>query len=395
MKRTVLIVDDDDLIAIQLEAILGQDFDVLHACSGKEGIDQAGVARPDLILLDIQLPDLDGYSVCRQLKADEALADIPVIFVSANIRVEDRLAAYEVGGAAYVTKPFIPDELRHRVTAIDGLTQRSRELEETVREVSQTAMAALAAVGDAGRILEFLREIVTFTGFGEIADASFRILSEFNLEGSIQLRSRNGKFSRSNSGMCSPLEESVLTTMADCDRIVDLGPRSAFNYEHVSIIINNMPRQHPEQYGRIKDNVTIIANAIDLHMCSLDLLLESINRGDTLLGLLRKNAKSMQDIEVHHREQREQSAAILNKLVKDIEDSFIHMGLTDRQELKLQNLARDAVAKAQALYEQSIEMESLMESRAIMESLGEGLADSLQQELSGAADSSVNQIELF
>ncbi len=391
MQKSVLLIDDDDLIAIQLEAILGDFFSIAHATSGAEGVELASKIRPDLILLDVEMPDMDGYAVCRTLKDTALTEQFPVIFVSAHAEPTDRLAGYDAGGDDYITKPFAPDELRRKVGVILRHQQKNTELASQAANASSVAMAAMASAGDTGRILNFMREIVVFSGFGDIAEASLRALEEYDLEASIQLRAKNGALSRNHQGFCSPLEVSVLATMAGCGRIVDLGHRSAFNFPHVTIIVNNMPRGSSDQYGRFKDNVAMIAEAIDIHMSSLDLMLESIDRGDTLLSLLHRNATSLREIEKRHNQHRQENTEILNQLVKDIEDSFYFMGLTDNQERHLQTLARDAVQKAKALYDQVIETD------AIMKSLGDGLDATLQQELQGAAEASneAHRIDLF
>lgn len=392
MKKTILVIDDDDLSAIHLEAILGDFFNITHAANGSDGIALAVDLRPTLILLDVEMPDMDGYAVCRALKNAPATEHLPVIFISAHADTDDRLAGYDAGGDDYITKPFAPDELRRKIGVVLRNQQRNAELAGKAAEASKVAIAAMASVGDTGKILNFLREIVSFTGFGDIADATLRALEEYRLDASIQLRASNGTLSRSHAGYCSSLEESVLSTMATCGRIVDLGHRSAFNYPHVTIIVNNMPCGEDGKYGRCKDSITMIAEAVDIHMSSLDLMLEAIQRGDTLLNLLHRNAATLREIEKRQNYHRQQSAAILNQLTKDIEDSFYFMGLTDSQERHLQNLTRDAVDKAQALYDESIETD------AIMRSLGDGLDATLQQELQGAAEASteeVNRIELF
>jgi hypothetical protein len=153
-----------------------------------------------------------------------------------------------------------------------------------------------------------------------------------------------------------------------------------------------MPKGASDQYGRFKDNVAMIAEAVDIHMGSLELMLDSINRGDTLLSLLHRNAATLREIEKRHESHRHKNACILNQLAKDIEDSFYFMGLTDNQEKHLQNLTRDAIEKAKALYDEAIETDAIMKSLAV------GLDATLQQELQGAAEASneeAHRIELF
>ncbi|OPX90064.1 MAG: Response regulator PleD [Pelotomaculum sp. PtaB.Bin104] len=90
------------------------------ASSGKMALRSVAVKLPDLILLDIKMPELDGYEVCRRLKADEQSKSIPVIFISALHDVSDKVKVLKVGGVDYITKPFQPEE-----RSTPGMVQRS------------------------------------------------------------------------------------------------------------------------------------------------------------------------------------------------------------------------------------------------------------------------------
>ncbi|MEA3640281.1 MAG: response regulator [Lamprobacter sp.] len=112
----VLIVDDVSENIEVLAAALGADYEVFFAMSGDEAIEIASSFRIDLILLDIMMPDVDGYEVCRLLKLDPRLAEIPVIFVTAKTDIEDEAKGFEVGGVDYITKPIKRLRVRARVS---------------------------------------------------------------------------------------------------------------------------------------------------------------------------------------------------------------------------------------------------------------------------------------
>ena len=116
-KQTVLVVDDaPENIAI-LCALLRGRYRTKVATNGANALEIASSkdGRPDLILLDIKMPDMDGYEVCRRLKENESLRDIPVIFLSALNETVDKVKAFSVGGIDYVTKPFHAEEVQARV----------------------------------------------------------------------------------------------------------------------------------------------------------------------------------------------------------------------------------------------------------------------------------------
>jgi two-component system sensor histidine kinase/response regulator len=112
----ILAIDDDPASLQMLAGILSErGHKVRGVTSGQMGLMAVRTARPELILLDITMPDLNGYDVCRTLKQDEQLRDIPVIFISALDETLDKVQAFEVGGIDYITKPFYHEEVVLRV----------------------------------------------------------------------------------------------------------------------------------------------------------------------------------------------------------------------------------------------------------------------------------------
>lgn len=111
-KKRILIVEDEkelvELITFRLE---GEGFHVLTAFDGVEALATVEKERPDLILLDILMPKMNGYEVCRRLKADERYRDIPIIYLTAKAQEEEMKAAIEMGADAYIAKPFEPADL--------------------------------------------------------------------------------------------------------------------------------------------------------------------------------------------------------------------------------------------------------------------------------------------
>lgn len=115
-KPTILIADDDLSSIAIINASLEETFQISFARSGQEALDAAAKIKPDLILLDIVMPGMDGFEVCERLKADPDLADIPVIFMTALGATEDEVRGLTLGAIDYVTKPAEPVVLRARVS---------------------------------------------------------------------------------------------------------------------------------------------------------------------------------------------------------------------------------------------------------------------------------------
>lgn len=112
---TVLVVDDDAMNIAILARLLEPEFDVVFATSGKQALELIARVLPDLVLLDVMMPDMDGYTVCTQLKADPLTAGIPIIFVTGIQETDSESYGLELGAADYITKPFNPNVVRARV----------------------------------------------------------------------------------------------------------------------------------------------------------------------------------------------------------------------------------------------------------------------------------------
>ena len=135
---TVLIIDDTPAnVGILVEYLEGRKVRVAVAQEGEEGLARAEFVRPDLILLDVMMPGMDGFETCRRLKASETTRDIPVIFMTALSEVQDKISGFTSGGVDYVTKPFQIDEVWARVTTHLALRHAQKLLAEQNAQLQQ------------------------------------------------------------------------------------------------------------------------------------------------------------------------------------------------------------------------------------------------------------------
>ena len=116
MSKLILVVEDqEDNRRIMRDLLSSAGYEVIEAVTGEEGVAAADTHRPDLILMDIQLPGLDGYEATRQIKANPELEHIPIIVVTSYALSGDDVKAFEAGCNAYVSKPFSPRELLAKI----------------------------------------------------------------------------------------------------------------------------------------------------------------------------------------------------------------------------------------------------------------------------------------
>lgn len=143
-RPTILVVDDTPQNLALMRDLLETDYTVKLAPSGARALKIAQNQAPDMVLLDIMMPDMDGYEVCRQLKADPATADIPVIFFTAKTETQDEQMGFALGAADYITKPISPPIVLARVKAHLLFKQARDALERRNREDKLRFDAALA-----------------------------------------------------------------------------------------------------------------------------------------------------------------------------------------------------------------------------------------------------------
>jgi CheY-like chemotaxis protein len=183
-KGNILIVDDliENLHFLN-DILTKQGYKVRTVTNGKMALRTVHNNPPDVILLDIKMPEMDGYQVCSILKADEETSDIPIIFLSALNEVFDKVKAFQVGGVDYITKPFQAQELLARIQTHLTLQQQKYELRQQIEKHQQTAeilyqsRALLASLLNSSRdgiaAMQAVRDLIT----GEIEDFRYLLVN--------------------------------------------------------------------------------------------------------------------------------------------------------------------------------------------------------------------------
>lgn len=131
----ILVIEDDEIVSRTIERSLrGNDFRINVANSGVEGLKAARRLVPDLVILDVVMPGMDGYTVCREMRADPLLSSVPILFLTAKIKDEDKISGFNAGADDYLNKPFNIDELILRIKAI---LRRTKNQPKAISESDQ------------------------------------------------------------------------------------------------------------------------------------------------------------------------------------------------------------------------------------------------------------------
>ncbi|MCP4196332.1 MAG: response regulator, partial [Proteobacteria bacterium] len=159
MTDKILIVDDEpDNLDVLNNCLDNAGFEVIIANSGKMALRQLSHIRPDLILLDVRMPGMDGFETCHRLKATDAAKSVPVIFVTADTEVTDKVRGLEMGAADYITKPFHPEEVVARISkhlTLQRLQNELREKNAQLKQAEESYKSLFEAIPDDAFVLDW------------------------------------------------------------------------------------------------------------------------------------------------------------------------------------------------------------------------------------------------
>jgi DNA-binding response OmpR family regulator len=364
----VLITDDDDTTLEMLEAALQDRYRVMTARSGREALHLAREHDFDMILLDVDMPEMDGYATCTALKATPRTADVPVLFLSAKVNIEERLQGYRVGGTDYLTKPFDVVELTTKIELAVEQGERNRTLNHQIEQAKHTAQATADKYGEMGVVLAFQRELGQCRANVDIAIAFFRALERMGFEGCLRLTSRQGVISRSGQGECSALGHSLLDHLETIKgaQIQAVGDNTSFNHGNVLILVRNLPlhgkgsQVEVDRLSRVRDNVALMGESMAARLRTLDGDLEKSSYAEAHKAVAATRA-ALTEIVAQEHDSHERMNRVFARMGQDIEASFIHLGLSEVQEEHLSIVLRRHFSEAMETLEQSNQIEARLQ----------------------------------
>jgi len=260
-----------------------------------------------------------------------------------------------------LTKPVAADELRFKVKRAINHVIESKQLKSDFTNAFSTAMTAMSSAAEVGALLQFLRTSFSCPDYMSLCREVLATITSYGLEGSVQIRGKDQVVSLGQNGACSPLEVSVLKNMSTQGRIFEFSSRTSYNYDHITIIVKNMPRDDPDRHGRMRDNLALLAEGGDARVVALDDQFVLSRQHDELVELIANTRETLHDIELNQQLQREQSKAIFQDFLDELENKFINLGLKSTQEDELAELARQAASRALALYDEGLLVGERME----------------------------------
>ncbi|WP_096740159.1 response regulator [Pseudoalteromonas atlantica] len=350
----ILAVDDEPFNLEIIEEILEElDFELQVATSGPECLAMVEGYMPQVILLDVSMPQMNGYEVCKALKANPNTAHIIVMFVSARGTVEERMEGYSVGAEDYIVKPFGHDELKSKLKNLNQVLIEKQSLEKQVEDATSTAFNAMANSSEMGQIVNYIENIGFINNPQDLGKALIDCLQTFDLQSNVEFRHGDTIEHFALSGVCSPIVIELFDMLKNKGRLHEFSHRILVNYEMISLLILNMPDHDPDKHGRIRDHVCFIVSVTEQQLRAImtKQMLESQqqklndvastvhSKFHGLIGLLNEN--------------RESNEKVFKQLQEDLEVRIPTMGLDEDQEVfiykKVDETIQNSIAREESV----------------------------------------------
>ncbi len=379
-KNRVLVVDDS---ASDLQVIvenLKPHFNLSIAKSGRKALDIASSENPpEVILLDVSMPEMDGYETCQQLKANPETKDIDVIFVSANDTTDEKLKGYDVGACDYLIKPVQPEELLQKVRITVNARHRHQTKSEESRSAMSAAMSAIQEASEQSIIINFLRQSYNTVDTLDLAELIVETGKNFGLSSIAQIRMSEENVNVSSAGAMSSLEKELLYRLKDVGRMVQKGNRLILNFENITQIVKDMPADE-EKAGRLRDHLMLVLESAS-HQYKTLVLSSDIR---TLINDFRGSLYSIADLQ---KRQKLESINILDSMMEEVNVEFLSCGLTEKQENAILNIISQAVEAGLANFERGMKMDEELQQ------LAERIVEKVN--LSISSKEKIETVELF
>jgi len=359
MSKPVICYLDDDETNLQLViSSLEQQFYVETLSESLGALEKIRAIKPELVILDVNMPDINGYEMCRLIRQDSDLSGLPVVFLTCLTTLSDRLEGYDAGGDAYLGKPFKIAELTSVIHVHLHRRHQLDVIQEQMLSAQDMAMTMMKTQSELGEVVQFSRNVSRANNIEAFTSTLFDTLARFGLESSIQINLLSGALHRrSDAGALTGMEQELFELSSGAGRITSFGNKCIYTSKHLVLLVKNVPLEDIELAGRLRDHLAIVVDSADvsLRLIEQDLQLKQkkIEVSGTSLNTINNEFDSILD---RLKQMDSQAKQAFESLSLNIEMSFLYLGLTEQQEGQLLTLVKESREKADGYKDMSAHM---------------------------------------
>ena len=362
-KAQIVYVDDNQSHLTLFQHAFSDDYNIQTYESTEGIIDRIAGSQPKLIVLDVNMPGMDGYEFCETLRKHPELSKVPVVFLSCMRDIEDRLKGYEAGGDSYVTKPYDLQELRLVIRAHLMRQELYDKASEQSKQASAMAFDSMRNNSELGELIQFARGVSKVRDEMDFIDHLFQTLKAFGLDATVMIRLLSGEVvARTDHQPFNMMEKELLELARNAERITAYGAKYLFSGKNIVLLIKNMPIQDDALTGRLRDHLAILIE-------SAEACVEIINgEKERKLILESKAEDASQTINSEFSQILSLTDELFGRLSYDfeslclqIEQSFFHLDLTETQEEEILSYIQKARAEMDKKQDLHIKLKAAMD----------------------------------
>ena len=325
-KIKILVVDDDDLCITLITDILESEYTLIAATDGNEAVQKFESEAPDLILLDVNMPEMSGLEVCKIIREKDFQNNTAIVFVSGDDSAEECIKGYEVGGDDYIKKSFQANEFKNKIAAITRFQQSRKNLASKEAQARSVAFESMKEASQYGQVLQFLKASFSCDDIYTLSEEVFNSLENFGLNSCLQIRTHKETLSfMPNNRSCSPIEVELFEVLKSRGRLFNFGHRMMINDAHVSVLIKNMPVDDENLMGRLRDILAVIIEGFEARVMDLE-------RKQAIESILSGLTTTMSMVNTQFKDHQHQTVSIMDNLIFNMGSSLHVLDLTEEQE---------------------------------------------------------------
>ena len=355
-KALILYVDDEPVNLIIMQEFLQDSYELITVNSGEGCLQQVAIQKPDLILLDVNMPEVDGLETCARLKADAETAEIPIVFVSALASQTELMAGYEAGGDDYITKPFSEEILQKKLQIVLASQQRKQELKQISEQAVEALMNNLSDTDELGMVIEFLHQCQTVSTLDELARNVFDCLREFELDSSLLILDKPENRIWFSDDIERPMESQILASLRGQDSVVSFGTRLAISSDHATILVRNLPSGQ-KKIARVRGYLTILIGGLNSRINAMQRESLLDQRGQVLARVLQATRENLGNIDDLLQQQKIRSGEIISALRVEVGKSIVKLNLTIQQETALMKIIESTAVRIESVYDDNLKFD--------------------------------------
>lgn len=333
-KDRIICIDDNETNLLLVQKALGDIYQVETVSDPRQALECMQDFKPDLILLDVSMPEINGYELCQQIRDQALWANTPIVFLTCMKELDDRLAGYAAGGDGYVTKPFDVKELSSILRAHILRKKNSDAKDKNISNLRSINWSMLRNNSEMGELLRFSQGISNVKNEAAFIEHLFSTLANLGLSSTVLIRVVSGEIiSRSDGKPFTLIEKELLDMAQSGNRITASGNKYIFRGESVVLLIRNMPIDDEDLVGRLRDHICVLLDSAEASIQIINAEKVRTKDQDCKTKRLLKTINNEFDAIMNTADEiHDQAAASIENLATAMEHAFAAMDLTEEQE---------------------------------------------------------------